>query len=92
MTKYSFYSPDVLLKLDVLVNVGKPHYMKDLGFRKSFRVHWYSLCSPHWLEKKIKDQKAAIDMPEARGYRLTSREAAVLPETFRTERSEAHAK
>jgi hypothetical protein len=44
------------------------------------------------VRKKIKDQKAAIDMPEARGYRLTSREAAVLPETFRTERSEAHAK
>ena len=88
MTKYSFYSPDVLLKLDVLVNVGKPHYMKDLGFRKSFRV---PLLSP-LVRKKIKDQKAAIDMPEARGYRLTSREAAVLPETFRTERSEAHAK
>jgi hypothetical protein len=67
MTKYSFYSPDVLLKLDVLVNVGKPHYMKDLGFRKSFRVHWYSLCSPHWLEKKskIKRQQLICQKPEA---------------------------
>jgi hypothetical protein len=63
MTKDSFYSPVVLLKMDVLVNAQKPPYMKDLGLGKCLSALVQPLLSP--LVRKIKDQKAAIDMPEA---------------------------